>query len=57
MRIFINNFNTYVGHTLVEILRNDHLTDENPHIIVGTLSSDAPSTVPRGVKTVIDVLE
>lgn len=55
LRMFISNFNTYVGHSLVEILRNDHLNEENPHIIVGTLSKQAPSSIPRGVKTVVDV--
>jgi len=39
----------------VELFRNDSENDINPHIIVGTLSSDEEGQIPRGIKAVIDV--
>ena len=39
----------YIGRVLVEQLRNDHVNDVNPHIIMGTLSEDEPNNPkPRG---------
>lgn len=38
MKYFVSSLNTSVGHALVEALRNDHINDENPHLIVGSLS-------------------
>ncbi|EAS02125.2 Dpy-30 motif protein (macronuclear) [Tetrahymena thermophila SB210] len=53
-RFFISSLNTLVGQALVESLRNDHINDENPHFIVGSLSPHDQSDVPRGVFRVID---
>lgn len=53
-RFFISSLNTSVGHALVESLRNDHINDENPHFIVGSLSPHEDSQPPRGVFRVID---
>lgn len=57
LRYFISSLNTSVGHALVEALRNDHVNDENPHFIVGSLSPHETSDTPRGVFRVVDVRE
>jgi hypothetical protein len=35
LRYFISSVNTFVGHAIVEAIRNDHVNDVDPHIIVG----------------------
>ena len=30
-KLYISSLNTFVGHSIVESLRNDHINDENPH--------------------------
>ena len=40
LRYFVSSLNTFVGHAIVENLRNDHINDDNPHIIVGSLSEN-----------------
>ncbi|EGR29401.1 hypothetical protein IMG5_156430, partial [Ichthyophthirius multifiliis] len=46
---FINPINTFLGHSLVECLRNDHQNDINPHMFTGALSEKESNQVPRGV--------
>ena len=47
--------NSFVGHSLVESLRNDHKNDDDPHIIVGTKCDYEVNEIPRGVTKVVDV--
>jgi hypothetical protein len=48
-RIFINNCNDYIGSNITETLRNDHLIEVNPNIIIGSLNikdqSESPSDI------------
>ena len=55
-RIFISNVNSYYAYTIIECLRTDNLTDENPNIIVGTLNPKEKNPKPRGVTRIIDVI-
>jgi hypothetical protein len=36
LRFFVSSLNTFVGHSIIETIRNDHINDENPHIILGS---------------------
>ncbi|EGR27078.1 hypothetical protein IMG5_201950 [Ichthyophthirius multifiliis] len=54
-RFYIGSLNTTLGQELVEKLRNYNINDENPHIIVGSLSkAQTDNPVPKGVFRVID---
>lgn len=48
-RIFIEDFDSLVGSTLVDELRNDNENDINPHIIVGS-----GTNLPRGATAIVD---
>jgi hypothetical protein len=53
-KFFISNVNSFVGQSLIEELRNDHLVDDpvSVHTFVGTENLDnAP--VPPGVSKVV----
>jgi len=50
LRIFIEDFDSLLGSTLVEEFRNDFENDFNPHIIVGN-----GTHLPRGATSLIDV--
>lgn len=48
-KIFISGFNSLLGHSLFEELRNDHLsihTGETPHKFIGTLNLKDENTIP-----------
>jgi hypothetical protein len=51
-RIFVNNCNDYIGSQVVETLRNDHLIEVNPNIIVGSLNQRDPSEAPADIQLV-----
>jgi len=54
-KFFISNVNTFVGQSLIEELRNDHLVDDpiSAHEFVGTESSLENAEVPPGVKKIV----
>eukprot|EP01017_Pseudomicrothorax_dubius_P008468 TRINITY_DN12791_c0_g1_i1.p1 TRINITY_DN12791_c0_g1~~TRINITY_DN12791_c0_g1_i1.p1 ORF type:complete len:709 (-),score=197.98 TRINITY_DN12791_c0_g1_i1:91-2217(-) len=55
LRIYIDSANSYTGCCLVEALRNDHVNDINPHLIIGSVASAyTTADTPRGLKRVID---
>ena len=48
-RVFINNVNSLLGHSLFEELRNDHIaihTGETPHRFFGTLNTKEQIPLP-----------
>jgi hypothetical protein len=53
-RIFINNCNDYIGNIVTETLRNDHIIEVNPNIIIGSINSRDQSQPPTDVQ-LIDV--
>jgi adenylate kinase len=54
-RFFLSSLNTYLGTTLVETLRNDHVQPDNPHLIIGSLAPEQSKYgVPAGVRKVVD---
>lgn len=55
LKFFISNTNTFVGQSLVEELRNDHIVEDpiSAHEFVGTESSLENAEVPPGVKKII----
>jgi adenylate kinase len=54
LRFYISSLNSFVGHSLVESLRNDHINDDNPHFIVGSKCKGEVNEIPRGVFRTID---
>ncbi len=52
---FISNVNTFVGQSLVEELRNDHLVQEpvSVHKFVGTETDLENAPVPSGVAKIV----
>lgn len=56
LKFFISNINSFLGHSLVETIRNDHLNDESHHLIRGTLDPFEDNPIPRGVECTIDVI-
>jgi len=48
-KIFISNVNSVLGYCLCEQLRNDHINDENPHIITGSKYTKEENSVPKCV--------
>lgn len=51
-RIFVNNCNGLIGSQVVETLRNDHLIEVNPNIIVGTVYRRDASQPPADIQLV-----
>ncbi|KAM3146700.1 hypothetical protein pb186bvf_001230 [Paramecium bursaria] len=55
-RFFLSSLNTYLGHQLVQILRNDKDHPHDPNIIVGSIVESA-LPVPKGVRKVVDTFK
>ncbi len=54
LNFFVSCVNTITGQAIIEEVRNDHLNDINPHIIVGSLLhflNSFPSDSPLGTKS------
>jgi len=54
LKFFVSCVNTITGQAIVEEVRNDHLNDINPHIIVGTKSSKVVGPIPNSVKKIVN---
>ena len=55
LTIYISNINNFLGHALVETIRNDHLNDEAHHTIIGSLDPNENNMIPKGTTRIIDV--
>jgi hypothetical protein len=51
-KIFVNNCNDYIGSQIVETLRNDHLIEVNPNIIVGSVNPTDRSAPPEDIQII-----
>ena len=72
LKYFVSCVNTITGQAIIEEVRNDHLNDINPHIIVGspfhfttpfrshsplgTKSSKVVGPIPNSVNKIVNVI-
>jgi len=54
LKYFVSCVNTITGQAIIEEVRNDHLNDINPHIIVGTKSSKVVGPIPKSVGKIVN---
>jgi len=54
LNYFVSCVNTITGQAIIEEVRNDHLNDINPHIIVGTKSSKVVGPIPKSVSKIVN---
>lgn len=54
-KFFISNVNTFVGQSLIEELRNDHIVQDevSVHTFIGTETDLENAPVPSGVSMVV----